>query len=125
MSYYRAALAAAHKGDKTLAARLVNCSIVFQEDAPNASRLRELLLRNADIAADTKEELRQLIGSRKFSQALKVRLPKTAKAYTIRGLLYAQIGRKRPARMEFAKALSLDAGNSIAIRALRSLQAHR
>ena len=121
MSYYRAALAAAKNGDLTAASRLVQCSIALGEDAPSAERLRDLLHSNTIIGEDALVKLRELAGRRKYAKSLRVRLPDTSKAHTIRGLLFARIGRRRAARREFALALALDAGNELARRALRAV----
>jgi tetratricopeptide (TPR) repeat protein len=102
MSYYRAALAAANMGDLTNAAHLTQCSLALGEDTPSAAYLLELINHQDMIDA----------------KALKVKLPQTSKAHTIRGLLYAKIGRARRAREEFALALTLDTGNELAKRAL-------
>jgi Flp pilus assembly protein TadD len=59
-----------------------------------------------------------LNGARRYRKALRVRLPKTSRSHTIRGLLYAQTGRFRRARGEFALALTLDTGNDLAKRAI-------
>lgn len=118
MSYYRAALAAASSGDLTGASRLVRCSLALNEDAPNASRLWELLREQNYIAPDTLNRLRALTEARHYKKALKVELPETSLAHTIRGLLFAQMGRRRNAREEFTLALTLDTGNKIAKQAL-------
>ena len=118
MSYYRAALAAARKGDMTAATMLVQCSIATGEDAPSAMQLRALIRRKTAVGEDKLEILRGLVRKRKYGKALKVRLPNTAKAHTIRGLLFARLGRRRAARREFALALALDTGNTLARRAL-------
>ena len=118
MSYYRAALAAGHAGNLTASMRLVRLSLLSGENAPNAERLLKLLERNSVISANSLDELRTIVDSRKYHKGLRVRLPQTSKAHTIRGLLYAQIGRHGAARKEFAKALALDTGNDIARRAL-------
>lgn len=118
MSYYRSALAAACTGDLTNAARLIRCSIALDEGAPSAARLFNLLERQFQIDAEALEHLRTLTGARMYKKALKVKLAQTSRAHTIRGLLYAQIGRRRKAREEFIQALSLDKGNDLAMQAL-------
>ena len=129
MSYYRAALAAACKGDLTAAARLAECSVVIGEEAPSAPRLLELLLSKAavDAGAEAKagamDKLRELTENRKYRKALRLHLPNTTKSYTIRGLLYAQSGRPSAARESFALALALDSGNDTALGALSALSA--
>ena len=121
LSYYRAALSAAKMGDLTAASRLVQCSIAFGENAPSAERLHRLLQINHRIRKKKLEKLRKLVARGKCARALRVRLPDTAKAHTIRGLLYARIGRRRAALDEFALALALDAGNELAKRAILAL----
>jgi Flp pilus assembly protein TadD len=118
MSYYRAALAAASTGDLTYAERLVQCSLLLQEDAPNAVQLQALLRQQGHIDGDTLARLRALTAARRFWAALAVKLPKTSRAHTIRGLLYARVGCFRRAREAFALALALDAGNGLAKQAL-------
>ena len=114
LSFYRAALAAACQGDLTTASRLVRCSVAFGEDAPSAAYLYELLQGADRIGADTLGRLRALFANRKYVKALFVRLPDTAKAHTIRGLLFARLGFRRAARYQFALALSMDTGNDLA-----------
>ena len=121
MSYYRAALAAAKNGDLTAASRLVRCSIAIGEDAPSAARLYELLQSRNAIGAEALSKLRLHVRNRKHAKALRVRLPDTAKAHAIRGLLFARIGRHGAARKEFSLALEIDAGNEIAMRGLQSI----
>ena len=121
MSYYRAALAAAKNGDLTAASRLVCCSIAIGEDAPSAEHLYKLLQSQNAIGSEALGRLRELVCYRKYAKALRVRLPDTAKAHTIRGLLFARIGRHNAARKEFALALKIDAGNEIAVRGLHSI----
>jgi Tfp pilus assembly protein PilF len=118
MSYYRAALAAAYYGNKSKSARLVQCSLLLDEDAPSATDLLKLLSQQNNIEAEALERLRMLIGAGWYKKALKVKLPQTSKSHTIRGLLYAQVGRYRSAKGEFTLALSLDTGNELAKRAL-------
>lgn len=118
MNYYRAALAAAYTGDLSNAARLLRCSLELNEDAPRAMQLFELLQQQNYIDADMLDRLRTLTDARRYKKALKIKLPQTSKAHTIRGLLYAQIGRYRNARDEFALALMLDKGNDLAKQAL-------
>lgn len=119
MSYYRAALAAACAGNLSGAARLVQCSILLGEDAPPAVRLLELLNQQDVIDTDDRNRLLTLTDARRYKKALKVKLPDTSKAHTIRGLLYAQIGRHRNAKKEFTQALTLDSGNDLAKQAMR------
>jgi tetratricopeptide (TPR) repeat protein len=114
MSFYRAALAAAYTGNLSGAARLAQCSLLLKEGAPSAGCLLELLNQHGMIDMETLSRLRTLTDARRYKKALKVKLPKTSKAHTIRGLLYAQIGRYRNAREEFALALTLDRGNDLA-----------
>ena len=118
MSYYRAALAAACTGDLSGAARLARCSLLLREDAPSAVCLLELLKRHDMIDAEALNRLRTLTDAGRYKKALKVKLPRTSKAYTIRGLLYARAGRYRNAREEFALALTLDTGNELAKQAM-------
>ena len=121
MSYYRAALAAAQKGDKTAALRFVQCSIASKEDAPSALRLFHILRVGTSVDLDSLKSLRRLTENSKFKKALKVKLPYTSKSRTIRGLLYAQLGRRLDARREFALALAMDTGNDLARRALDAM----
>ena len=121
MSYYRAALAAAKKGDLTAASRFVRCSIAIEEDAPSAAHLFKLLQSKNAIGAEALGRLREHVRNRKYAKALRVRLPDTAKAHAIRGLLFARIGRHNAARKEFALALEIDSGNEIAVRGLHSI----
>ena len=118
--YYRAALAAAGAGDMTKAARLSAASAAFGEEAPSAQALRELLRQKSDPpeAAEPAARLRELVQSRQYKKALKIRLPGTSKCHAMRGLLYALLNRCRAARREFAAALVLDSGNETARRAL-------
>jgi len=118
LSYYRAALASARMGDFTAAARLVQCSLVFKEDAPYTRRFLELLRGNADIDASILSRLLTLTEKQKYKKALKIRLPVNTKAHTIRGLLYAELGNFPAARQQFALALALDTGNTLARNAL-------
>ena len=119
--YYRAALAAAKNGDLTAASRLVCCSIATGEKAPSAKLLYFLLQKENAVGAKSLAELRELVHDRKYAKALRVSLPNTAKAHTIRGLLFARIGRRGAAAKEFSLALALDAGNDIAKRGLQSI----
>ena len=119
ISYYRAALAAASAGDLSNAARLVRCSLALREDAPHAERLLELLQQQSHLESDTLNRLRILTDDHRYKKALQVRLPQSSRAHTIRGLLYALIGRYRHAREEFVQALILDTGNDLAKRALQ------
>ena len=121
MSFYRAALAAAAMGDISAALRLVQCSIECGEDAPSAPYLLELLSGVDVFDEDVLIKLRALVDCHEYSKALKLRLPKTASAHVIRGLLLARIGRRRAARSEFARALALDTGNELAKRAIWAL----
>ena len=118
MSYYRAALAAAYTGDLSGAARLTQCSLLLREDAPSAVSLLELLKHQDAIEPEALNRLRTLIGASRYKKALKVKLPRTSKAYTIRGLLYARMGSFRHAREAFALAIALDTGNDLAKQAL-------
>jgi len=118
LSYYRAALASAAAGDLTGAARLVNCSVLLGEDAPSNIYLSELLKRQNRIDSDSLNRLRTLSDARRYRRALRVNLPQSSRAHTIRGLLYAQTGRLRKARKEFTLALTLDTGNGLAKQAL-------
>ena len=120
--YYRSALAAARAGDLTSAARLVAASTAFREDASSAPALRELLRQKSDPpeAGDALNRLREPVTSRQYKKALKIRLPETSRCHTVKGLLYALLGRRRAARREFAAALDLDAGNATASRALQA-----
>lgn len=118
MNYYRAALAAAYTGDLSNAARLLRCSLALNEDAPRAMQLFKLLQQQNYIDTDMLDRLRTLTDARRYKKALKIKLPQTSKAHTIRGLLYAQIGRYRNARDEFALALMLDKGNDLAKQAI-------
>jgi len=120
MSYYRAALAAANSGDYSAAARFVRCSLALGEDAPSAARLLNLLQQNErrDGHANLLGRLRTPVDAGKYKKALRIRLPSTTETHTIRGLLYAIIGRRRAAREEFAVALTLDSGNHLAKQAL-------
>ena len=121
MSYYRAALAAARVGDLTAAARLVKCSLLFCENAPSAIRLSQLLESRAAIDSRAMNDLRSLVDAREYKKALKVKLPRSTKGHTIRGLIMAKLGRRRAARREFALALALDTGNNLARRLLLML----
>ena len=121
MSYYRAALAAARTGKLTAAVHYVQCSLTIKEDAPSAAFLYELLRANADINTKTLSKLRTHVAKSKYKRALRVRLPNTTKAHTIRGLLYAELGLRFAAREEFALALALDTENDLARRALLTL----
>ena len=122
MSYYRAALAAANKGDMETALRLAQCSIALKEDAPSAVRLLTLLQDSAGAGAGLGEGacvgaltiLRGLIEGGKYKKALKVKLPPTSKSHTIHGLLYALLGRRRAALDSFTQALVMDTGNIVA-----------
>ena len=118
MYYYRAALAAACSGCLSDAMRLVQCSILLQENAANAPRLLELLNEQKKIAPDVLTQLRKFANAREYKKALKIELPKTSKARTIRGLLFANMKRYRKAKEEFAQALVLDSGNNLAKQAL-------
>ena len=118
MSYYRAALSAARTGKLTTAARLAQCSLMFNEDAPYAVRLYQLLRRNSEVEPVIRRNLRTLVEKCKYKKALRVRLPNTSKAHTIRGLLFAELGIYFAAREEFALALALDTENDLARRAL-------
>ena len=80
-----------------------------------------MLLANDSIRKKKLDKLRKLVARRKYARALRIRLPNTAKAHTIRGLLYARIGRRRAARDEFARALALDSSNALAKRAILAL----
>ena len=120
MSYYRAALAAARSGDLTNSARLAQYSLSLNEEA-DANGLLELLRQQNSIDAETLDRLRILITARRYRKALKIKLPQTSKVHTIRGLLYAQMGRHRKARTEFAQAIVLDTGNDLAKLALREV----
>ena len=119
MYYYRAALASAYAGNLTSASRLVKCSIMLKEDVPSAAYLLDLLNQNARIETDVMDRLRVLVNASQYKKALKIKLPQTSKAYTIRGLLYAQMGVYRKAANEFAMAITLDKGNDLAGQALR------
>ena len=119
--YYRAALAAAKNGDLTAASRFVCCSIATAEKAPSAKLLYFLIQKENAVGEKSLAELRELVRSRKYAKALRVPLPDTSKAHTIRGLLYARIGRRGAAAKEFSLALEHDAGNDIARRGLRSV----
>lgn len=119
ISYYRAALAAAFAGDLTNAVRLVRCSLALREEAPYAERLLELLHQQRDhLDADTLNRLHMLTVDGRYKKALQMKLPQSSQAHTIRGLLYALIGRYRHAREEFALSLALDKGNDLAQQAL-------
>ena len=118
MSFYRAALSAASAGDLSAAARYANCSIALGEDAPSAQRLVKLLRKRMEITKKKQRRLRKLVDSNKYKKALKVKLPNTAKAHTIRALLYAKLKRRRLAQEEFALALAQDIGNDVARQAL-------
>jgi len=118
MSYYRAALAAADSGYISGAKRLVQCSILMKEGASNAPRLLELLQQQNVVDSNTLSCLRELTNAGQFKKALKVQLPKTSKAHTIRGLLFAQLKRYSKAKEEFALALAMDSGNSLAKQAI-------
>ena len=151
MSYYRAALAAAHQGDLSTALRLVRCSLVFEEDAPSAERFFALLNGCAGLvdgkpgtpppagcagessgsgstegttpgSDDAFGVLRGLAESGRYREALKVRLPHTSKSHTIRGFLYALTGLRRDAISEFALALAMDTGNDAARRGIINVQ---
>ena len=121
MSYYRVALAFAHCGNLTAAARLAQCSLALNEGAPNALRLLELIQKYSSIDSKTRAALRELTESHKYSKALKLPLNGSPNALTARGLLYAQIGRKGAAREQFTLALAMDSGNKTARRALNCL----
>ena len=137
MSYYRASLAAAYLGNLTTARRLVCCSLALGEDAPSALHLFHLLSGDVNGSAETSSatesrtkaevfsRLRILVEGRKYRKALRVGLPDTSASHTIRGLLYALRGRRRAAQDAFALALSMDAGNDTARRALVSLRKKR
>ena len=118
MSYYRVALAAACAGNLTASLRFVRISLLLGEDSPNAERLLELLVSKTEIPKYALEALRAVLQSRKYYKGLRIRLPKTSKAHTIRGLLFAQIERFGAARKEFTRALAIDTGNEIARKAL-------
>jgi len=118
MSYYRAALAAADAGCLFEATRLVQYSILMRENAVNAPRLLELLQNQNKIDPNTLNRLRELVNAGQYKKALKIELPKTSKAYTIRGLLLAKIKDYRRAKEEFAIAIALDCGNHSAKKAL-------
>lgn len=118
MRYYRAALAAAAQGDISSAVYFVRCSMLLNEDAPNAARLLNLLEQQNTIEAETLNRLRVLINARKYRKALKIELPKTSKAHTVRGLLFAQLKQYRSAKEELTAALLLNSGNNIAKQAL-------
>lgn len=121
MSYYRAALKAASINDLSEAARLARCSIAFNEAAPDNIRLLKLIEKKNGINEAALRSLRPLILKGRYRKALKVKLPPTSKAYTVRGLLYARIGCSRKAKKAFIKALILDTGNEAAKRALNHL----
>jgi len=131
MSYYRAALAAANKGEMETASRLVQCSLALKEDAPSAMRLFTLLKDSAGAdlgegaGAGALTILRGLIEGGKYKKALKVKLPPTSKSHTIHGLLYALLGRRRAALESFTQALSMDTGNVVAKDALIYLRKGR
>jgi len=120
--YYRAALAAAKAGDYTAALRLARISAALGEEAPSAPRLLELLQKNeaAFETADAQNRMRELAKSRRYRKALKVPLTGAPKSHTIKGMLYALLGRNRAARSEFAAALALNPGDETALRALRA-----
>jgi len=122
MSFYRAALAAANAGNLTTAARLVQLSMALGEDAPGAMRLGELLQLKSKAfeTTDALEQMRKLAEGRQYKKALKIQFTDTSKAHTMRGLLHALLGRRRAARKEFTKALTLDTGNDVAWRALQA-----
>ena len=118
MKYYRAALAAASMGSHAEATRLVQCSIVLQENAANAPRLLELLQNQNKIEPASLSQLKKLTASGQYKKALKIELPKTSKTHTIRGLLLATLRDYPRAKVEFALALALDSGNNLAKQAL-------
>ena len=119
MSYYRVALAFALRSNLTKAAEYVNISLMLNENEPGAKRLKKLLARQNYLDPDVRKHLWELIRLRRFKKALKVRLPKTSKAYTIRGFLFAAAGRYSNAINELTKALLLDIGNEQAQQALQ------
>ena len=151
MSYYRAALAAAHKGDLSAALRLVQCSLAFEEDAASAEQLYNLLSgctglvsgkpgvqplagyagasgsssRTESGMPETGEAfgvLRGLAESGRYREALKVSLPHCSKSHAVRGFLYALTGHRRAALREFAFALAMDTGNDAARRGVVNVQ---
>ena len=75
-----------------------------------------------EIDNGTISVLRELTAKRKYRKALKVELPQTSKAYTIRGLLYALLGRRSAAQNAFSLALAMDLNNDLARRALIALK---
>jgi len=118
LSYYRAALAAANNGCLDDAARLVKCSVLINENAPNNIKLLELLQSQTKIPHETLVVLRKYVESAQYKKALKTELPKTSKAHTIRGLLYALLKDYHKAKKEFIEAIRLDSGNIMARQAL-------
>ena len=121
MSYYRAALASAYLGNLTSAVRLVQCSILVKENAPSAVYFLKLLKSQDEIDTKTTRQLLALIKQRNYKKALKVNLPQTSKAYTIRGLLYAQMGRRKNATQALSMALTLNTGNKLAKQTLKAV----
>jgi tetratricopeptide (TPR) repeat protein len=78
----------------------------------------ELLQNKELINVNSMKQLQSLLNAKKYRKALKLKLPRTSKAHTIRGLCYAQIGWYKSAMKEFALAMALDTGNDLARRAL-------
>ena len=104
------------------ATRFVQCSLASGEDAPFAKQFYSMLQNETTIGPEALERLQGLVVRREYAKALRVRLPNNTKAYTIRGLLYAQIGRTGAAKKAFVSALELDTGNDLAKRTLRALR---
>ena len=125
MSYYRAALAASSANNLSYAIRLVKCSLAFGEKAAGAAHLLELLQQQNHIEAASLNRLRILIHEHRYKKALKIKWPRSSKTHTIRGLLYASLGRYRKARKEFTLSLMLDSGNELAKQALFSCEGKR
>jgi len=61
MGYYRAALSAARSGDLRSAGRLIETSIALGEDAPGATRLRELLQQKIEADSTRKGLLHRIL----------------------------------------------------------------
>jgi hypothetical protein len=118
MSYYRAALAAAHSGNLTEALRLVKCSIATGENAPMADRLHRLLRIKTEIPVKAGKRLRELAVKKRYRKALRLQLPDAVNAHVARGLICCALGWRLAAQRELNLALLADSGNDLARRAL-------
>ena len=118
MSFYRAALASARRGDLSSADRFVRCSLQLGEDAPHAQELHQLLQSRIGMDAGDIDKIAGFVAKKRLRKALKVKPLNSVKAHYVRGLIYAVSGRRRMARREFAVALTMDTGNELAREAL-------